>query len=260
MSPVAKVPSPRPKLHPEFVVNMVRTFNDSDEHGVHLLFNEWWPHAPDITIERYLENFRATPGADAFLAERHFAAPITLAALGAMPEGSLGRGYHDFLTKNGLEKNLATNYKMLHDAVAAAGQLDRMPGDMRYAIIRGFQIHDILHVITGYTARPLDELSLQAFCLAQLQFPYFGMWMATTTARMTFLQPDSIVPVMDAISEGWRYGRGVKNLQFEQWEAMFEEELVLVRQRYGVAPEEIGSAPSSAVLEDRRARNRDSRG
>ncbi|MCX5740386.1 MAG: Coq4 family protein [Proteobacteria bacterium] len=164
---------------------------------------------------------------------------MTLAALGAMPEGSVGRGYHEFLTKNGLEKNLATNYKMLHDAVAAAGQLDRMPADMRYAIIRGFQIHDILHVVTGYTSSPLDELSLQAFCLAQLQFPYFGMWMATTTSRMTFLQPDSIVPVMGAITQGWRYGRKVKNLQFEKWESMFEEKVELVRLRYGVASEEM---------------------
>jgi ubiquinone biosynthesis protein Coq4 len=242
MSAVAKPSSSKPTLHPQFVDNMVRTFNDSDEHGVHLLFNEWWPHAPDITIERYLENFRATPGADAFLAERHFADAITLAALGAMAEGSLGRGYHEFLTKNGLQKNLAANYKMLHEAVAAAGQLDRMPADMRYAIIRGFQIHDILHVITGYTSSGLDELSLQAFCLAQLQFPYFGMWMATTTSRMTFLQPDSIVPVMDAITQGWRYGRRVKNLQFDKWESMFEEPVALVRLRFGVAPDGMGAA------------------
>jgi ubiquinone biosynthesis protein Coq4 len=242
MSAVAEIAGCKPKLHPDFVEKMVRTFNDSDEHGVHLLFNEWWPYAPDLTIERYLENFRATPGAGAFLAERHFAAPIALSALAAMPEGSVGRGYHEFLTKNGLEKNLPTNYKKLHDAVAAAGQLDRMPADVRYAIIRGFQIHDVLHVVTGYTSRPLDELSLQAFCLAQLQFPYFGMWMATTTSRMTFLQPDSIVPVMDAITQGWRFGRRVKNLQFEKWESMFEERLELVRVRYGVASEGMGVA------------------
>ncbi len=232
----SRPPTSEPRLHPEFVEKMVRTFNDSDEHGVHLLFNEWWHHAPELTIERYLENFRSTPGADEFLAQRYFADPITLEALEAMPTESVGRGYHDFLTKNGLEKNLATNYKMLHDAVAAAGHLDRMPEEMKYAIIRGFQIHDILHVVTGYTSSGLDELSLQAFCLAQLQFPYFGMWMATTTSRMTFLQPDSIVPVMDAIAQGWQYGRAVRNLQFETWESMFEESVAVVRLRYGVAP------------------------
>ena len=55
MSTAVETPDQKPTLHPEFVKNMVRTFNDSDEHGVHLLFNEWWPHAPDSTIERYLD-------------------------------------------------------------------------------------------------------------------------------------------------------------------------------------------------------------
>jgi len=227
----------KPTLHPEFVKSMVRTFNDSDEHGVHLLFNEWWAHAPGVTIERYLEGFRKTPGADRFLAERFFAEPITLEALEAMPAGSVGRGYYDFLTKNGLEKNLATNYEVLHDLMAKAGHLDRMPEELKYAISRGFQIHDLLHVITGYTSSGLHELSLQAFCLAQLQFPYFGMWMATTTSRMTFLQPDSIVPVMDAISGGWRLGRQVQNLQFERWEERFEAPLAETRPRYGIPPQ-----------------------
>jgi ubiquinone biosynthesis protein Coq4 len=59
---------------------------------------------------------------------------------------------------------------------------------------------------------------------------------------MTFLQPDSIVPVMDAITQGWRFGRRVKNLQFEKWESMFEERLELVRVRYGVASEGMGVA------------------
>jgi ubiquinone biosynthesis protein Coq4 len=239
MSTSAAASNDEPTLHPEFVKNMVRTFNDSDEHGVHLLFNEWWAHAPEVTIQRYLENFRATPGAEGFLAERHFAETITLEELEAMPAGSVGRGYHAFLTENGLEKNLATNYRMLHDFMAQSGQLDRMPEELKYAIIRGFQIHDLLHVITGYTPDGLDELALQAFCLAQLQFPYFGMWMATTTSRMAFLQPDGIIPVMDAISSGWWLGRQVQNLQFEKWDQKFAEPLAAVRPRYGLPAEGI---------------------
>jgi len=237
MARVARERAGAPTFHPEFVKNLVRTFDDPDRHGVHLLFNEWWPHAPDFTIARYLENFRAIPGVRAFLEKRHLAEPIPLDALAAMPEGSVGRGYHDFLTRNGLEKNLALNYKLLHDAVSAAGQLDRMPDDLKYAVIRGFQVHDILHVVTGYSSSRPHELSLQAFCLAQLQFPYFGMWMSTTTSRMTFLEPDAIVPVMDAITGGWQFGRRVRNLQLEEWEARFEEPLAEVRVRFGIAPE-----------------------
>ncbi|XOV85580.1 MAG: Coq4 family protein [bacterium] len=223
-----------PELHPDFVQNMVRTFNNPDDHGVHLLFNEWWATAPQITIDRYVANFQAMPGAEEFLSSGYFAPQIELETLQQMPMGSLGRGYYEFLSDNGLEKNLATNYKQLHDYMASSGQLDRMPEPIRYAIIRGFQIHDILHVVTGYTPNGLHELALQAFCLAQLQFPYFGMWMATTTARMTFLQPDSIVPVMDAITQGWQYGRTTPNLQFERWEDLFEQPLSEIRERYSI--------------------------
>jgi len=222
----------RPSLHPEFVKNLVRTFEDPDEHGVHLLFNEWWACAPEETIQAYLEGIRATPGAEPFLGERFLAPQTTLEELGAMPEGSVGKGYFDFLTRNGLEKNLATNYGQLHEFMCASGHLDRMPDELKYAIIRGFQIHDLLHVLTGYTPSGLDELALQAFCLAQLQFPYFGMWMSTTTTRMTFLEPRGIVPTMDAISAGWRLGRETPNLQFERWEDRFEEPLADVRSRY----------------------------
>lgn len=245
MSEAAESVNEKPTLHPEFVEKMVQTFNDSDKHGVHLLFNEWWPYAPASTVASYLQNFRNLPGAEEFLDVKHLAEQHTLEALESMPEGSVGRNYFLFLTNNGLETNLATNYGMLHDYMLNSGQLDQMPDEMKYAIIRGFQIHDLLHVITGYTPSGLDELALQAFCLAQLQFPYFGMWMATTTSRMTFLDPNAIVPVMDAISSGWRFGRSVSNLQFERWEDMFEEPLGDVRPRYGIAPE--GMALASAT-------------
>ncbi len=229
--------SDKPRLHPDFVEKMVQTFDDPQAHGVHLLFNEWWATAPEITIERYLDGFSKTPGAKAFLEAGYLADPIELATLEAMPAGSLGRSYFEFLTHNGLEKNLATNYAQLHEFMSAKGRLDRMPADLKYAIIRGFQIHDLLHVVTGYTPSSLHELELQAFCLAQLQFPYFGMWMATTTSRMTFLEPDGIVPVMDAISRGWRLGRETQNLQLERWEDRFEEPLAEIRVQFGLPAE-----------------------
>ena len=226
-----------PTLHPEFVEKMVQTFNNSAEHGVHLLFNEWWAHAPEETIERYLQILKGIPGADRFLGERYIAEPNTMESLQAFPEGSIGHCYFRFLSENGLETNLATNYGMLHDHMISTGQLDRMPEDLKYAIVRGFQVHDILHVITGYTPSGLDELALQAFSLAQLQFPYFGMWMSVSTTQMTFLRPDAIVPAMDAMSSGWQFGRSVRNLAFERWEERFSEPLAEVRPEFGIRPE-----------------------
>ncbi len=220
----------------EFGELLLRAVDDPQQYGVHQLFNDWWRFAPEEAKERYLARLEALPGWKRFVEERHYADPLTLEELAARPEGSVGRSYHDFLVTNGLEKNLAIQYRRFHELLAAGGILDAMPEVLQYAVIRGFQLHDFQHVVTGYDSSRRSELALQAFCLAQLQFPYFAMWMSVSTTRMTFLDPDAIVPVMDAISEGWRHGRRVRNLQFEKLETLLDDPLGAVRERYGIAP------------------------
>ncbi len=218
-----------------FAENLLSTFDDPAKHGVHLLFNEWWQYAPETVIDTYVEDFRKIPEQAAFLQEGYFAEPLDLGGLGELPAGTVGRAYHDFIVLNGLEKNIAVNYRQFHDSLARSGQLDRMPQELRYAIIRGFQIHDMLHVMTGYEATPAGEIALQAFCLAQIRFPYFAMWMSVTTTRMTFLDPRAIVPMMDAISDGWNFGRTARNIQFLKLEQMIERPLAEVQQEFGLA-------------------------
>ncbi len=193
--------------------------------------------APDETIERYVAILKAMPRADVFLNKRYIAEPNTMAGLEAYPQGSIGRCYFEFLSGNGLETNLSTNYGKLHDHMSQTGRLDRMPEALKYAIVRGFQVHDIMHVITGYSPGGLHELALQAFSLAQLQFPYFGMWMSVSATQMTFLQPDAIIPVTDAMSSGWQFGRSVENRAFERWEERFAEPIAEVRPKFGIHPE-----------------------
>ena len=219
-------------LDREFAASLLKTFDDPGQHGVHLLFNEWWRFAPSEVIEKYVEDFQKVPQQQAFLDDHYFSDPLDIESLGRLPTGSVGRAYHDFIVLNGLEKNIAVNYRQFHDSLAASGQLDRMPPELRYAIIRGFQIHDLLHVMTGYEATPRGEIALQAFCLAQLRFPYFAMWMSVVTTRMTFLDPDSIVPIMDAITDGWSFGRSARNIQVLKLEQMIERPLLDVQQEF----------------------------
>lgn len=60
--------------------------------------------------------------------------------------------------------------------------------------------------------------------------------MSVTTTRMTFVDPKMIVPMMDAISDGWQLGRQVANIQAERWEEQLAKPLDEVRAHYGVAP------------------------
>ena len=67
----------------------------------------------------------------------------------------------EIVRRTGGERVLyGTDWPFYHLASSLAKVLIVSEGDedLRYAIIRGFQIHDLLHVLTGYTSSPLDEL------------------------------------------------------------------------------------------------------
>lgn len=229
-------------LDRDFARYLLQSFDDPQKYGVHLLFNEWWRFAPEDVKAKYLADFDAIPEQRAFVEEGYYAEPLDLDALAKLPEGSLGQRYREFIVANGLQKNIAMNYRVLHDLLAASGKLDGMPEKARYAVLRGFQGHDFQHVVTGFDSSPRGEVALQAFCLAQIRFPYFGMWMSVLATRMTFLDPDMIRPVMDAIADGWQLGRRVRNIQFEKWETLLDQPLAALRRRYGLAAEGLAAA------------------
>ena len=219
----------------EFAQHLLATFNDPGANGVHLLFNQWWQHAPDDVKDAYVDAFVGDPAYGPFLAERFYAEPLDLVEMGALAAGTLGRTYHDWIVNNGLTAQIATNYRQFHETLESAGMLDGMPEPMRYAVLRGFQTHDFQHVVTGYDSSGHGEIALQAFCLAQLQFPYFGMWMSVVTTRMTFIQPQIITATMDAVTDGWQLGRTTRSLVCEKWESMLADDLAAVRAQYGLA-------------------------
>ena len=223
-------------INDEFADLLLTTFNDPGKNPVHLLFNQWWQHAPESVKQAYVDRFLNDPALASFVSERHYGDPVDLAEMKALPAGSLGQTYHDWIVDNGLTAAIATNYRQFHDSLEASGSLDGMPEALRFAVLRGFQTHDFMHVLTGYDSSGTGEIALQAFCLAQLQFPYFGMWMSVIATRMTFCEPRMIVPMMDAISDGWRRGRATPNLMIHKWEAMLAEDLDEVRARFGVTP------------------------
>jgi len=104
-------------------------------------------------------------------------------------------------------------------------------------IVRGFQIHDFLHVLTGFDSTPMGELAQAAFHFAQLRYPYHAMRMAVTTAHMAFLNPGITVQAMDAIVEGWAYGRAAGNINFVRWEDEIDTPLDELRVRFNLRRE-----------------------
>ncbi len=218
----------------EFAEQYMRSVDDPGAHGVHLLFNQFWQYAPEEVRVAYANAFLASDEGRSSYEADHYAEPMTVERLAACPADSYGEALHTFIVDNGLEQNLATNYREFHRSMEDAGVLDNMPVELRYAVLRGFQLHDFLHVLTGFGPSPAGEIALQAFCLAQTSFPYFSMWIAVTTSRMTFIDPGSIVPLMDAITGGWQYGRQVKNIQFARLEDRIGDPLIAVRADFDI--------------------------
>ncbi|MEM9039540.1 MAG: Coq4 family protein [Actinomycetota bacterium] len=228
--------APPPIVDRHFADRFLRAVDRPLDYGVVLLFNDWWAEAPQSAIDAYVGHLRQAPGADEFLAARHLPEPTKVEDLASCAAGTLGHGYHSFIVDNSLMANLGVDYRTFHDRLLAEGALDRLPDDLAYTIVRGFQIHDVLHTLTGFSPTRLGELAQAGFHFAQLQFPYHAMRFAVTTAHLAFVDPASITKAMDAMTDGWAMGRAAENTHFHRWEDEWDTPLDELRERFCVRP------------------------
>jgi len=173
------------------------------------------------------------------------APPFRLASLDHCAPGTLGAAYRAHMVDNGLAEKLAEGYGALTADFEVGGKLDRMPAVIKYKVLRGYQTHDLHHVMTGYTTAPPHELALQAFGLAQMDFPYAAMTLGVIVSHMALVDPWLIKPGYDAITDGWAFGRRAKNLQFIRFEDMIDRPLEEIRREYGL----IRETPFTPVME-----------
>jgi ubiquinone biosynthesis protein COQ4 len=225
------------KIDRKFGEDYLRCTDNFYEYGVHELFNEWWENAPADAVQKYVDAIENHPEQGPLARERWLAEPFTLEMMRGFAHGTLGAEWLKFMEENELVERLALGYREFIEEIEATGKLDNMPDVMKYKVIRGYQTHDIHHVLTGYGATPLEELALQAFQLAQQTYPYSAMTLATILGHATLVDPHLIQPAMDAITDGWSYGRRTKSIQFVAFEKMLDRPLAEVRAEYGLGRE-----------------------
>jgi ubiquinone biosynthesis protein COQ4 len=220
-----------------FGEEFLQTVDDPGKHGVHILFNSLWKYIPDSVRDKYIAGLMKDPVQAAFIGEQHYCEPYSFESLASLPPGSLGRAMHQYILDNNLKPEIANAYKAYHDSLEKAGALARMPEEIKYSVLRTYQTHDFMHLITGFPTTGLGEIAVQAFCLAQHRSPYFAIWISVVTARMTYLNPDKIDATMDAITDGWALGRKVSNLMVVKWEQMLDRSVANLREEHGISPE-----------------------
>lgn len=222
------------EIDTEFGRQFLLTAENFYQDTVETLFHKWWAHASDKAIDGYCAAIERNAEHAALVAEGWLAPDFSLSAIENCPEGSVGQALYRFIVDHGLAEHIAQSYRTLHRDFETGGALSRMPAAMRYKVLRGHQTHDLHHVLTGYPPTPLGELAVQAFELAQMQYPYAAMWIATVTAHFTFVDPKLIAPAMDAIVDGWQFGRTAANLQFVRLERYYDTDLGEARALLGL--------------------------
>src|SRR5437667_11859218 len=147
------------RIHPIAALRAVRALvrNREDTRQVVLLM-EALRGKPTL---RQLARFASTESGRAMLAERRslLAALTDRSALAALPAGSLGRAYYEFM----VEEDLSA------EGLVAQSQIPRpaMSDDVTWFRERSREMHDLLHVVAGYGRDPLGEACVTAFSFAQ---------------------------------------------------------------------------------------------
>ncbi len=183
-------------------------------------------------FERLFQRFVADPDGRRLFAER----PSLLAALSdrarlhAMPEGSFGRAYADFmdagqLTADGLvEADLASE--------AALG-IDVRDPDRRWFSERLRDMHDLWHVLDGYGRDEAGEAANLAFSYAQM--PFRGIALILVAAAL--IEPyESRIGWPRYLLRAWRRGRRTRPLVMARYEELLARPLEEVRATLGIEP------------------------
>lgn len=148
--------------------------------------------------------------------------------LAAMPEGSLGRAYLDFVSTQQLSAD------GLVAASEEAPRNDYLEADEQWMGSRLRDIHDLQHVLTGYGRDELGELCLLAFMTAQTYNR--GISFIVFVGRRQFRRQVPGLPVDACVEEGRAIARAAAWLPAIPWEERLAEPLGSLREELGLQP------------------------
>jgi ubiquinone biosynthesis protein COQ4 len=172
---------------------------------------------------RLLFAFRRSESGKRLLRDRPDILPLLAdrAALRALPEGSLGRAYLDFVESEGISAEGIKSASEGHVAAPRRAEFLFLNQRMR-------DTHDLWHAVTGYKGDVLGELSLLAFTLAQ----HWNTGVAVIVAAAFFKGFGQVET--QVIREGFRRGRKAAWLPAQEWESLLPLPLEEVRARLRV--------------------------
>ncbi len=167
--------------------------------------------------------FQQSPTGSAVLRERRVLlnALTDRATLSALPVGTVGHTYFDFMEEE----------KLTADGLVQASQdwdTDPVPPDTQLYRERMRDAHDLTHTLTGYGRDPLGEICLLAFMYAHSR--NLGM------ALIVVMSWPKLPPAARAaVRQAWRNGKKARWMQDMDWEAVLPRSLADVRRECAIA-------------------------
>ena len=146
-------------------------------------------------------------------------------ALASCPEKSLGLSLYNMIVENGYDPEVLDR-----DAI----DLSSKPHSLHYLNARILQMHDVWHLVAGYTTHSSNEIAISAFQLAQFGHNYSAMFLGVGMAMATTQEPRGFTVIMQIITEAWQHGRATPCMMDIEWEREWNSSLEDIRSRYNI--------------------------
>jgi len=141
--------------------------------------------------------------------------------------GTVGAAYRDFIAPRGLTAyGLAEESRKVNGSIEVAHPVAWYGRRMR-------DVHDIWHVLSGYSTDALGEACVVAFSYAQTKS--FGFGFIAMGAAYQLSRSKSKLPYAQAVWQAWRNGMKAKWLGEQDYERLFAEPLDQARARLNIA-------------------------
>jgi ubiquinone biosynthesis protein COQ4 len=172
-------------------------------------------------LERMRDRFAMDPRGAAALRDQPRLA-LDLGALGALPEGTLGRTFADHMRANGLDPSA----------------LPTLPSTDEIQFMRAhlYETHDVWHAVTGFATDVAGELGLQAFYAAQTPGGLPLLLIAMGLLNSAIYANDDRDRRFQAVVDGWQMGKRAESLFGVRWNELWDRPVDEVRALLGVKP------------------------
>jgi len=179
------------------------------------------------TTVRQLAQFRQTEIGRRVLGERRrlLERLCDRNSLAQLPPGTLGHAYDAFMAEENLSAEGLVEASRIRATPAAAD-------DITLFRERNREMHDLLHLVTGYGRDPLGEACVVAFSYAQTTHKGFAV--IAFFAGLNIAKKLRGLPVKRAVWEAYRRGKKSDWLIGADWEHLLSQPVAEIRAQYKV--------------------------